>query len=136
MAGVLLLEAGAPVDSESRFERETPLHHAARTSRNPAIARLLIEAGADVDARAWNDLDDLGPGATPLHYAARYDVSAAVVEALVEAGADVDAIDRGGRTPRDLAGQEGRGGRRLTRLVGRGGVWTHYAPAEGVFSVT
>jgi ankyrin repeat protein len=64
------------------FFKATPLHLAARHNR-PGAIRLLIERGADVDAREFPD------NAAPLHFAAMYgDLEA--VRLLVEAGADVD----------------------------------------------
>jgi ankyrin repeat protein len=64
------------------FFKATPLHLAARHNR-PGAIRLLIERGADVDAREFPD------NAAPLHFAAMYgDLEA--VRLLVEAGADLD----------------------------------------------
>ncbi|HEY1243716.1 MAG TPA: ankyrin repeat domain-containing protein, partial [Hyphomicrobiaceae bacterium] len=64
------------------FYKATPLHLAARRNRHGAI-RLLIERGADIDAREFPD------NAAPLHFAAMYgDLDA--VGLLVEAGADID----------------------------------------------
>jgi ankyrin repeat protein len=64
------------------FFKATPLHLAARHNR-PGAIRLLIERGADVDAREFPD------NAAPLHFAAMYgDLEA--VRLLVEAGADID----------------------------------------------
>jgi hypothetical protein len=54
------------------------------------VARLLLEHGADVNAR-----DDLGD--TPLHEAAHGHVD--VVRLLLEHGADVNARDKNGQTP-------------------------------------
>ncbi len=67
--------------------RSSPLHHAARVGRDPALISLLLEAGADVRAR-----DD--DGYMPLHLAARYGTAEAV-RALLRAGAAVDARARG-----------------------------------------
>lgn len=51
----------------------------------PQIAQLLIDAGADVDARGPD-----GTGETPLHSAASSD-DADVASVLIDAGADVDS---------------------------------------------
>jgi ankyrin repeat protein len=64
------------------FFKATPLHLAARHNR-PGAIRLLIERGADVDAREFPD------NAAPLHFAATYG-DLETVRLLVEAGADVD----------------------------------------------
>lgn len=70
----------------------------------PAIARLLIEAGADVDARTagpGGNTDE--PGAeTPLHYAASSD-DVDVAEVLIDAGADIEAANGSIGTPLDNA---------------------------------
>ena len=56
------------------------------------VIRALVEAGAEVNARA----DD---GRTPLMFAAQGTPSAEVIQALVEAGAEVDARTDDGVTP-------------------------------------
>src|SRR5262245_850645 len=64
------------------FPKATALHLAAFRNQHEA-ARLLIERGADLDAREFPD------NAAPLHFAAMYgDLD--MVRLLVEAGADVD----------------------------------------------
>ena len=55
------------------------------------IARLLIDAGVDVDAKD-------GFGDTPLHYAVFYD-DVGMVQMLIDAGADIDAPGQSGSTP-------------------------------------
>ena len=62
----------------------------------PQIVRLLIDAGADPNARTTGRGSQIpGPGdETPLHYAASSD-DADVAEALIEAGADIDTGRRG-----------------------------------------
>lgn len=69
---------------------DTPLHRAS----TPEAVRVLIAAGADVNAR---DADD----ATPLHSAAALG-RASVVRELLAVGADAAATNRSGRTPREL----------------------------------
>lgn len=74
---------------------DPPLHLAAQ---HGALGRLsaLIEAGADVNARA-------NGGKTPLHYAA----NPTVIDALIKAGADVNALDNSGATPLHYASSNG-----------------------------
>ena len=91
------LEAGADlgarhdVDWDSPDGGNTPLHFASRYSRDPAVFTVLLEAGADVQARN-------GHGQTPLHLAVQGKKPAVVTE-LLEAGADLNARDRDGNTP-------------------------------------
>ncbi|XP_010028798.1 signal recognition particle 43 kDa protein, chloroplastic [Eucalyptus grandis] len=92
-----LLEAGGDfrdvdaVDADGR----TALHFVSGLGSEPC-ARLLAEAGADLDLR------DASGGLTALHMAAGY-VRPGVVKLLVEQGADPEAEDDRGRTPVDLA---------------------------------
>ncbi len=90
------LAAGYSVDDRSTPAEQTPLHWAARHSDDPDVIRVLIEAGADLEAstRARR---------TPLHWAARYNRSPAIVRALLEYEANVYAETRHGRTPLHLA---------------------------------
>ncbi|MDE2877342.1 ankyrin repeat domain-containing protein [Candidatus Palauibacter soopunensis] len=90
------LAAGYSVDDRSTPDERTPLHWAARSSDDPGVIRVLIEAGADLEAstRARR---------TPLHWAARYNRNPAVVGALLEYGANVYATTWHGRTPLHLA---------------------------------
>jgi ankyrin repeat protein len=69
--------------------RETPLHMATRHGYID-MARLLVEHGADLEAR------DLR-GNTSLHLATKYN-QPALVEFLLESGANVNAYDQGGWT--------------------------------------
>ena len=66
-----------------------------------ATARVLLEAGAEVDARSDNEL-----WVHPLHSAVAGDHDD-VVEVLLEAGADVRAVQRHGFTPLHGAAQNG-----------------------------
>jgi ankyrin repeat protein len=90
---VLLDEDSSLVNawSEDGF---TPLHFAAFFG-HPAAAKLLVERGADLEARSTNEQFALD--AAPLHSA-----SAAgqldVCRVLLDAGADVNAVQHGGYT--------------------------------------
>jgi ankyrin repeat protein len=79
----------------------TPLHVVADWPgyfpNGPAVARMLIEGGADVNARGQD-----GRGETPLHWTASSD-DVDVAEVLVDAGADLEAPDGSIGTPLDNA---------------------------------
>ena len=87
-----LAKEGRSVDDRSGFFGYTPLHFAAEYNSNPEVVGLLLERGADLEAR---DRD----GRTPLHFAARRGRNPAVVGLLLDRGADLEARDMVGRTP-------------------------------------
>jgi uncharacterized protein len=97
----LLLERGADPDAvatSAQIGPVQPLHSAAAT-RELECARLLVEHGADVNARQAG-------GYTPLHEAAgNGDVELARL--LLGAGADSRARKDDGQTPADLAAERG-----------------------------
>jgi hypothetical protein len=105
-----LLERGANPNAKDK-NGWTPLHHAASVG-SLDIAMLLINKGADVNAKSekdvnilsdiFNDIATINTGSTPLHVAA-YKGNLPVVELLLESGADPNVVDRGGRTPAVLA---------------------------------
>ena len=87
-----LIEAGAPVDGDPG-ELETPLITAASYG-DAAVARVLIEAGADIEATASPDSGGV-PGGSALLHAAVFGMTD-VVDVLVEAGARVESIEVAG----------------------------------------
>jgi ankyrin repeat protein len=89
-----LLDEDASRVNASSDDGFTPLHFAAFFG-HPAAAELLIERGADLEARSTNR--QFAFDAAPLHSAAaagRRDVC----EVLLDAGADVNAVQHGGYT--------------------------------------
>ena len=82
----------------------TPLHYAAFFGQ-PEAAKLLIEEGADLEARSTNR--EFALDAAPLHsaVAAR---ERGTIEVLLGAGADVNAVQHGGFTPLLEAAQTGQ----------------------------
>lgn len=91
----MLLARGASVgDRDER--KQTALHRLADLRTAPRaqasrMAKLLIERGADPNAKNWDDV-------TPLHQAVRAR-NIAVVEVLLDHGADSNARDKSGSTP-------------------------------------
>lgn len=84
-----LLQAGAPVDGEPE-EPETPLITAASYG-DADVARVLIEAGADIEASAAPNAGGV-PGGTALLHAAVFGMTD-VVDVLVQSGARVHSIE-------------------------------------------
>src|SRR5262249_42074643 len=85
-----------------------PLAEAVTTAHCPELVRLLLQHGADPNARLTytgpGDFQgELNPGATPLHVAAAYR-AAAEAEILLEHGADPNARDDKGWPPLFNAG--------------------------------
>jgi ankyrin repeat protein len=86
-----LIAAGADVRDYAKPEPDlelTALHAAARAGHG-AVARALVTAGGEVEARTWHFVDRAGRGLTPLLYAATGG-HAAVIRVLLEAGAKPD----------------------------------------------
>ena len=93
------LKAGA--DPNFRDESGlTALHASLRYSLDPAVARVLLENGADLAP-----VTDSGWG--PLHVAARYAFNSNVISVLRDAGADPNLRAHDGSTPLHVAAQHG-----------------------------
>ena len=76
---------------------QIPLHLTAELNGNPTVITILVEAGADVGARAEPD------NHTPLHLAARFNPNPDIIATLVKAGADPNVQDKRGMTPLHVA---------------------------------
>ena len=90
-----VLDLGADVNEKSFWVKWTPLMGAAMYTENPEVISVLLEAGADVNAKG-------GGGMTALMLAVEK-TNPEVVTMLLEAGADVNARNHGTRTPLMLA---------------------------------
>jgi uncharacterized protein len=110
-----LLDEDRPLANAWSEDGFTPLHFAAFFG-HPEAAKLLIERGADLEARSTNR--EFALDAAPLHSA-----SAAgqleVCEVLLDAGADVNAVQHGGYTALLDAAANGNA-ELVERLVERG----------------
>jgi hypothetical protein len=93
-----LLDAGVSVSKVDKHRR-TPLHISAENGHE-ALARLLVDRGADVSAVGGEDRW------TPLHFAAKKGHEA-LARLLVDRGADVSAANANRWTPLHVAAENG-----------------------------
>jgi ankyrin repeat protein len=84
-----LIDAGAPVDGDPG-DKETPLITAASYG-DAEVAKVLIEAGADLNVRSAPDSGGV-PGGTALLHAAVFGMTD-LLDLLVEAGAEVHSLE-------------------------------------------
>lgn len=130
----VLLKAGADVNARDRLIRRpdansnpkenrprvtvstktdygmTPLMFAAQSNPNPEVIRVLLKAGADINAKHQD-------GSTMLDAAAAANRNPEIIEVLVKAGAEVNAKDDNGKTPLMCAAQYNRNPEVITALL-------------------
>ena len=106
----LILAHGADVNRGRDESMETPLHHALAGGADIEVIQLLIDRGADVNAKTLPGVYSYNfygstptRGETPLHRAAAF-ASIAVVQLLLHAGAERALPDDHGETPHVWAG--------------------------------
>ncbi len=95
-----LLDHGASVGLAARNAQRVTALHAAAARRDEDLVEMLLERGADPDARQEG-------GVTALHEAAASD-DETIARMLVEHGARLDVRTDDGKTPEDLARELGR----------------------------
>lgn len=118
------VEIEAPVDSEGN----TLLMLAAKHNYGEEVVKVLIQAGANVNAKNHN-------GETPLLLASVYSSSmnhknSGVIRELLQAGADPNARDREGRSPMIRAAEKTTNPEVIAELL-KGGADIHATDADG-----
>jgi ankyrin repeat protein len=95
------IDSGVNLDERDIGSGWTPLMNAAAGNENPEVIRVLLDAGADIEASDRN-------GWTPLRHAAVSNENPEVVRELLVHGADFEARDNRGWTPLMNAAQWSR----------------------------
>src|SRR5262249_22317159 len=98
-AVVLLLGRGGELNTPARHQFHVTALHAALAGPDPSIAYVLLEAGADVNARQQG-------GMSPLHEAA-HTGNLEITRALLAHGADPPAPNAAGPSPAMIARERG-----------------------------
>ena len=94
-----LISAGADVNLPANNSLQVYPLHSAVAAKNISIARLLLQHGADVNAKQMS-------GITPLHSAA-HNGQTAMVELLLANNADKNSRTEEGKSPADMAEEAG-----------------------------
>ena len=123
-----LLSAGSDVHDVNALDEYglTALHYAAAYHPNPAVAAVLVQVGADLNAR------DSMYGMTPLHFAAEHGGAPEVISVLLAAGVDVNARDDDyGATPLHFAAEHSENQEVILLLLEAGADVTARDPIGG-----
>lgn len=97
------LQSGSNIESQNNNNDFTPLHYAAGYSYDDDVIKLLLNAGANIEAKTKD-------GKTPLHMAVEFNDLRYVINTLIDAGADILAQDENGWTPLQYARKYGKSG--------------------------
>jgi hypothetical protein len=100
-----LIEYDADINARDEYGW-TPLYGASggHHFKDGSVIRLLLERGADVNARTVKVTPVSTPGSTPLHRASEFG-ALEVVRLLLEHGADIEAVNVDGKTALQVVGQ-------------------------------